>query len=491
MTGLTLIGNFTFQFRFFKAHVYVEDDDVWDAMLNQTNYRNNNNKFYVIQLLEDNSSKAYSVWMRWGRVGLTGQSKLENYGGDLQGAKNAFEKKFQDKTKNSWSERDSFQKQEGKYDLLQMDHTIQIEEDEKEEVDIGDVPEPVSKLDPRLQALIELICDIKAMEEAVVEMKYDAQKAPLGKLTKDQIKAGYVTLKRIEDCIQKGSFGDDLVKACDEFYTRIPHSFGMQRPPLIRTSGDVKQKLQLLQALGDIEIAMKVLSAKRDRLEHPIDQHYKELHCSLEPLDHSHNDFKMVEKYVTQTHGKTHSNYKLKVVDVFAVDREMERQNFKDLGNRMLLWHGSRLSNWVGILRQGLRIAPPEAPVTGYMFGKGVYFADMCSKSANYCFATKKNMDGILLLCDVSLGSTNDLLAADYNAHKLPKGKHSTKGLGRTEPDPSQNIITADNCTVPCGTSVNTGVSNPKGYTLQYNEYIVYDTKQIMMKYLVQVKFSF
>ena len=44
---------------------------------------------------------------------------------------------------------------------------------------------------------------------------------------------------------------------------------------------------------------------------------------------------------------------------------------------RMLLWHGSRLTNWVGILSKGLRIAPPEAPVTGYMFGKGVYFADM------------------------------------------------------------------------------------------------------------------
>jgi hypothetical protein len=32
----------------------------------------------------------------------------------------------------------------------------------------------------------------------------------------------------------------------------------------------------------------------------------------------------------------------------------------------------------------GLRIAPPEAPVTSYMFGKGVYFTDMFSKSANY-----------------------------------------------------------------------------------------------------------
>jgi hypothetical protein len=39
--------------------------------------------------------------------------------------------------------------------------------------------------------------------------------------------------------------------------------------------------------------------------------------------------------------------------------------------NKTLLWHGSRLTNWTGILSQGLRIAPPEAPVTGYMFGKG------------------------------------------------------------------------------------------------------------------------
>jgi poly [ADP-ribose] polymerase len=37
--------------------------------------------------------------------------------------------------------------------------------------------------------------------------------------------------------------------------------------------------------------------------------------------------------------------------------------------DRRLLWHGSRSTNFGGILSQGLRIAPPEAPVSGYMFG--------------------------------------------------------------------------------------------------------------------------
>lgn len=51
--------------------------------------------------------------------------------------------------------------------------------------------------------------------------------------------------------------------------------------------------------------------------------------------------------------------------------------------------------------------------------------------------------DNVLLLelniLQVSLGQSNDLLAADYNADQLPRGKHSTKGLGRVEPDPAQN----------------------------------------------------
>ncbi len=30
-----------------------------------------------------------------------------------------------------------------------------------------------------------------------------------------------------------------------------------------------------------------------------------------------------------------------------------------------------------------------------------------------------------------------------------------------------------------------------KGYSLNYNEYIVYDTKQVRMKYLIKLKFLF
>lgn len=43
-------------------------------------------------------------------------------------------------------------------------------------------PIPESTLDKRVQNLIELICNVRAMEEALLEMKFDAKKNPLGNI---------------------------------------------------------------------------------------------------------------------------------------------------------------------------------------------------------------------------------------------------------------------------------------------------------------------
>ena len=106
----------------------------------------------------------------------------------------------------------------------------------------------------------------------------------------------------------------------------------------------------------------------------------------------------------------------------------------------------------MGILSQGLRIAPPESPSTGYMFDKGhfcchlvfvsvnpppgVYFAEVASKSAQYCFPSKKNTTGILLLNEVALGQQLKLFKANYGAKKACQraGLDSVKGVGRHGP---------------------------------------------------------
>jgi poly [ADP-ribose] polymerase 1 len=121
------------------------------------------------------------------------------------------------------------------------------------------------------------------------------------------------------------------------------------------------------------------------------------------------------------------------------------------------------------------------------MFGKGVYFADMVSKSANYCFASNSNATALMLLCEVALGDMYEREQAEYIA-KLPLGKHSTKGVGRTAPDQKGSIFTEDGVEIPMGKGVDSGRSRT---ALLYNEYIVYDVSQINIKYLLKVKFNF
>ena len=126
----------------------------------------------------------------------------------------------------------------------------------------------------------------------------------------------------------------------------------------------------MLNNLLDIEIAYNILKTDSNSSEDPIDLHFNKLKCDMEVLHRDSDEFSIILKYVENTHAATHSSYKLVVEDVFKIVRDGEEsryEEYKNLHNRKLLWHGSRLTNFAGILSQGLRIAPPEAPCTGYM----------------------------------------------------------------------------------------------------------------------------
>jgi poly [ADP-ribose] polymerase len=218
------------------------------------------------------------------------------------------------------------------------------------------------------------------------------------------------------------------------------------------------------------------------------------------PLAEGSSELEMVRKYTKLTHGPTHNQYSLEVGAVYAVEREGESKRYSDyvqkhsLGNKQLLWHGSRITNWAGILSTGLRIAPPEAPVTGYMFDKGLYFADIVSKAANYCKAPMDGSSGFLALSEVALGEARELTeahyeAADFAGPKAQKGKAApwhTKGVGRFQPSEVQHEMLGGDVSVPMGTPApKQGVTS----SLLYNEFVVYDPSQVRMRFLVELKF--
>ncbi|XP_009618006.1 poly [ADP-ribose] polymerase 2 [Nicotiana tabacum] len=477
-----------------RYHVLQQGNEIYDAILNQTNVGNNNNKFYIIQVLENDNGGNFLVYTRWGRVGAKGGTKINGPYTSADAATSEFESKFYDKTKNYWSNRKDFVCQPKQYTWLEMDYDETGKESSVQELSnsILQSQPHETKLEARIAKFISLICNVNMMRQQMMEIGYNANKLPLGKLSKTTILKGYDVLKRISDVIGQSNrkLLEDLTS---EFYTVIPHDFGFKkmREFIIDTPQKLKRKIEMVEALAEIEVATKLLEDNTEIQDDPLYYQYEQLRCKLIPVEVGTQEYFMIENYMKNTHAKTHSGYTVGIVQIFRASRgdETERfQKFSNTSNRMLLWHGSRLTNWAGILSQGLRIAPPEAPSTGYMFGKGVYFADMFSKSANYCYASSTARDGVLLLCEVALGDMNELLSSNYNADKLPLGKLSTKGVGATAPDFSKGHLLEDGVVVPLGKPKKQ--PDHKGHLL-YNEYIVYNVEQIRMRYIIQVEFNY
>ncbi|KAJ8113554.1 hypothetical protein OPT61_g4334 [Boeremia exigua] len=491
------------------VEVYIDDDGlIWDASLNQTNATANNNKFYKVQLLQKPNGAGFQTWTRWGRVGERGQSAMLGSGSLSDAIKN-FEKKFKDKSGLKWEDRAEDPKN-GKYAYVEKNYNPDSDEEEDDDEgatngvakDDSDRPAVESKLTKPVQNLIELIFNQKYQQDALNDMNYDTTKMPLGKLSKGTISRGFQALKDLAAIIDNPTTSDDIEQLSNRYYSLIPHAFGRNRPIVINNNTLLKREIDLLESLSDMKEATDMLKAslKNDSHLNELDRQFQTLGMDeMEALSPKSSEFSELSDYLQNSKGATH-NVQYAVQDIFRIQRKGEFERFekspyaKLSGNRRLLWHGSRVTNFAGILGQGLRIAPPEAPATGYMFGKGIYLADMSSKSANYCNHYQSGGTALLLLCEAELGNPmHELTNSSYTAGEdaKAKGMCSTWGKGRVGPSQWKDagcvhsslagVMMPDVTTTP-------GDTNVAGAYLQYNEYITYDVAQVRLRYLLRVR---
>ncbi|XP_063237914.1 poly [ADP-ribose] polymerase [Bacillus rossius redtenbacheri] len=471
------------------AHVLEQGRNKYCTVLSLTDIQKGKNSYYKLQVLESDAKHSgghrYWVFRAWGRIGTTrGNDKVEEFDSKEEAVEH-FKTLFLDKTGNAWENRNNFKKMPDMYVLMDIQYV--------EETGTQALMQPCkveSKLPVPVQNFIKMIFDVQGMKNVLLQFELDLEKMPLGKISRRQIQQAYSVLTELQELFKSNGPDIRFIDASNRFYTLVPHDFGVDNAPVIRSEDVIKQKVEMLDSLMEIEIAYSMIGSAdtHDPDVNVVDAHYKKLNTDISILERDSEEFSVIEKYLQNTHAETHSQYSLEIVDVFKIARKGEESRFKPfrkLPNRHLLWHGSRVTNFAGILSQGLRIAPPEAPVTGYMFGKGIYFADMVSKSANYCATSKMNSKGVLLLCDVALGNMYERTDADY-IEKLPAGKHSCKGVGMTQPDPSEVSALGD-IRVPFGKPVKIKQRS----SLLYNEYIVYDPAQVNIKFLIVVDFKY
>uniref|UniRef100_A0A6B2KY06 Poly [ADP-ribose] polymerase n=1 Tax=Arcella intermedia TaxID=1963864 RepID=A0A6B2KY06_9EUKA len=476
------------ELKFPTATVYKDKNmELFNVLLTQTDIKSGDNKFYQLLLFDKNGKgESFGVYRKWGRVGTTIGGYTVSTPSDFSSALEFFEEQYLDKTGNEWKDRHQFKKMPGKYLPVEVDNSQNTKEQPSEQIN-ENIP---CYLDPRVADVINLIFDVNMLTREMKELEIDVRKMPLGKLTTSSIQKGYSVLTEIDTLLKSDNPSKKflLLDYSNRFYTIIPTDFGTKAPTVIDNFDVLSKKMTQLESLLEIQVASTLLNEQSIVGQHPTDTNYQRLGTKLTPMSKYSREYKIIEKYIANGHDPNYLAYKIKIEDAFIITRP-EEPDFtanKHIRPRKLLWHGSRLCNYVGILNQGLKIAPPEAPTSGYMFGKGIYFADRVQKSAPFCYPTKENNVGLLLLSDVVVGEPYTVKKPEYIT-ALPEGKHSTLVLAKKIPDPTKNEIGEDKVVIPCGPCIDSG---EKDVFLEDQEYVIY-SKQSQLKYLVKVKFTF
>ena len=217
--------------------------------------------------------------------------------GDLGSAIHLFLAKFKDKAGVNFSNRFDAPKgsrQKGYYTFIERKYEDDSDDD-PENVSIGEagasktaefsgpVPRADSKLPKPVQRLIELIFDQQLFANTMRELDYDADKLPLGKLSKRTLEKGFEVLKDIGELLLDPSIADskhnmswpDAIAACSNaFYTVIPHAFGRSRPPLISSEEKLRKEINLMESLSDMQIASVIMKDTGEENIDPLDRQF-------------------------------------------------------------------------------------------------------------------------------------------------------------------------------------------------------------------------
>ena len=411
---------------------------VASSMLNRTSLEANNNKFYVLEVHEAPDGRA-RLFTNYGRVGSAGVQEIR-HAESREAAMAEYQRVLKEKT----SPRKGYLPVEIEKAVVGS-AALQSASEKTFQEKRGVKP---SALAPDLRRLVEHIYD-ETKSELVRRIE-----TPLGSLSKAQIERGADKLREIRFALVR-DHQDKIVPLTSQYFSLIPHRLGRITNPddvAINTIQKADGEEELLQLMRD------VYQVQGD-LEADVDRKYRALGAQISVVPTDDPVYAQVERKILDTQSSRHP-FKLKVNRLFSASLPEERSRFetegRNAGNLQALFHGTKNCNMVGILSRGLLIAPKNAPVTGYMFGKGIYFADQSSKSAQYSlmWANNRRPIGYLFLADVALGRIKKENGPKYR-EEAPRGYHSVQGC--------------------------------KGMHLIHNEFIVYNNAQCTLRYIAEI----
>ncbi|XP_047498120.1 protein mono-ADP-ribosyltransferase PARP3-like isoform X2 [Penaeus chinensis] len=418
------------------------------------------NKFYIIQIIK--KAKKYICFTRWGGVGEKGTWFEYNGTNEAEDAVKKFKEIFRSKTRNNWEKRHAFRS------YYRRRYTW-IEKDDEEKGGGR-----YCNLHPRTCKLIRLI----HAEEILCDNNIEDNRLPY-QISRLQCQKGLRVLDEIETAVSRKKPKKLLQDLSSKFFSLIPHKFHFEKLPILDTVEGLESKREILLEFSKV----------KDRIAsgfHATRVLYDQLRCDLRRERETSPAFKLISKFAAASKPRNGR----RIVDLWRVERQGEKERFAPhagLPNRKLLWHGTKAWCVAPILKQGLRILPHSRGT----FGRGLYFASECEKSAGYASTCHFEGESVsfMFLVEVALGTPFETAQGDSSLTRAPAGYGSVVGRGRTEPDPQGDktlALDGHEVTVPAGAPV--PQQEWSGSSVEKSEYLIYQESQAQLRFLI--KFS-
>jgi hypothetical protein len=191
--------------------------------------------------------------------------------------------------------------------------------------------------------------------------------------------------------------------------------------------------------------------------------------------------------------NKNNSANKRIITNIFEVIDKNENKLKNDNSKRILLFHGTKTQNILGILSKGLLIAPVESESSGNRFGNGIYLSDSFQKCLGYASSEKRKY---ILLVDTLLDRLYHFKQSDIKTVNLKDLK--MRGFNCLVNDAQKRASFEDRIFFNNGMTIPTKVVeknkekiNNFGYFggMDYDsEYVIYDSKLVNVKYIIEVE---
>ncbi|XP_024985759.1 putative poly [ADP-ribose] polymerase 3 [Cynara cardunculus var. scolymus] len=455
------------------------------------------NEFCVMQLIMVPENRLHLYFKR-GKVGADPRAEerveeRENIDDTIK----EFAKLFEELTGNEfepWEREKKIQKKHQKFFPIDMDDGYDVRYGGLGIRQLGTAAAHC-KLDPLVANFMKVLCSQEIYRYALMELGLDAPDLPVAMLTDLHIRRCEEVLLEFVENLSTTKEEQKAGAIWSDFSQRWFTLLHSTRPFIFRDTQDLADHgASVLETVRDINVASRIIEDMTGAtIDDPLFDRYKRLGCSISPLEKESEDYKMILKYVDKTYEPVkvgEISYGAAVQNIFQVEvgAGPSYDEIKKLPNKVLLWCGTRSSNLVRHLHKGFLPAVCTLPVSGYMFGRAIVCSDAAAEAARFGYTAVDRPEGFLILAVASLG--NDIMevtSPPEDPKSLEEKKAGVKGLGRKKTDEKEHFVWKDDIKVPCGSLV---ASEHKDSPLEYNEYAVYDPKQVSIRFLVEVKFE-